>query len=166
MISTGHSGVAGVVLAAALQTAAVPAWADATCSFAAGGVSFGVYDPSVSTANDSAGTVTVTCSNVPPPGNTTINYALTLSPGDSGNFAVRRMAVGPSQLMYYNLYSDAARNLVWGDGSGGTSLVGGSIKVAGRQTISRTYSIYGRIPAQQDVGPGAYADTIVVTLAF
>jgi spore coat protein U-like protein len=154
-----------LVLAAALPLAAVPAFAAAVCSFSAVGVNFGVYDPLLATPSDSVGTVTVSCTNAPPPGNVTINYSVTLSPGSSGSFALRRMTAGPSGLEY-NLYSDAGRTLIWGDGGGGTGLVGGSIKVAGRQTISKDHPVYGRMPAQQDAGPGNYADTIVVTLAF
>jgi spore coat protein U-like protein len=165
MTSTRFVKFTCLVLAAALPLGSAPALAEAVCSFNAVGVNFGVYDPLLATPSDSVGTVTVSCTNSPPPGSVTINYAVTLSSGTSGSFVSRRMTSGSSALGY-NLYSDAGRALIWGDGGSGTSLVGGSIKVAGRQTVSQDYPVYGRMPAQQDAGPGSYADTIVVTLAF
>jgi spore coat protein U-like protein len=36
----------------------------------------------------------------------------------------------------------------------------------GNGTRTATHTIYGRIPALQDVAPGSYTDSIVVTLAF
>ena len=153
------------LLASVALLAAMPAQASVGCSFSTVGVNFGVYDMLRTAASDSTGSVTVSCANAPPPGNATIDYAVTLSSGSSGNFASRRMASGRFQLQY-NLFMNSARTQVWGDGSAGSGLVGGSLRLAGRRTLSDTYPIYGRIPAQQDVGTGSYADTIVVTLVF
>ena len=70
-----------------------------------------------------------------------------------------------TESLSYNLYADAARTTVWGDGIGAASVTinPGSV-TAGDRTLVR--AIYGRIPAQQAVGFGTYNDTIMVTLTF
>jgi spore coat protein U-like protein len=143
------------------------AQAAADCTAAAGGVAFGAYNPLVTTADDSTGTVTVTCTNTGG-GNTTVNYTLALSTGVSGAYSQRHMKAG-TPMLNYNLYRDSARSVVWGNGSGGTSQITGSLTVgsgAGNGTRSATYTVYGRVQAQQDAAPGTYSDSIVITLTF
>ena len=48
--------------------------------------------------------------------------------------------------------------MVWGNGSGGTILVYGD--------CDHAFPVYGRVPARQLVSPGAYIDTIIVTVSF
>jgi len=72
-------------------------------------------------------------------------------------------------VLGYNLFVDLARSRLWGDGTGGTSLASGAFTVgpgAKNGIKELRHAIYGRIPALQDAPPGAYADTIVVTLTF
>lgn len=145
-----------------------PADAAYSCSVAVVGVSFGAYDPLVATPDDSAGHVEVTCNNVPGTGVDTVAYGVTLSPGTSGSYMPRRLAAGSARLDY-NLYADSGRARVWGNGSGGSVPVSGSMKVGpGVGNTSRTnrHDIFGRIPARQDVATGTYGDTIVVTVTF
>jgi spore coat protein U-like protein len=141
--------------------------AAADCTVTAGGVAFGAYDLLASTPDDSTGTVTVTCTSTGG-GNTTVNYSAALSTGVSGAYSQRYMKSGTPRLNY-NLYRDAARTIVWGNGSGGSSLITGTLTVGpgvGNGTRSATYTVYGRAPALQDVAPGAYSDSIVITLTF
>lgn len=143
------------------------AQAAADCNATATGVAFGAYDPLVTTSDDSTGTITVTCTNTGG-GGTTVNYSIALSTGVSGTYSQRYMSAGTPKLNY-NLYRDSARSLVWGNGSGGTSLITGSLTVGngvGNGTKSATYTVYGRAPAQQNAAPGTYADSIVITLTF
>ena len=143
------------------------AQASADCNVTAGGVAFGVYDQIVTTSDDSTGTITVTCVNTGP-ANTTVNYSVALSTGASGAYSQRYMRAGTPRLNY-NLYRDAARTLIWGNGSGGTSLITGTLAVGpgvGNGTKSATYTVYGRTPALQDAAPGSYADAITLTLTF
>lgn len=51
---------------------------------------------------------------------------------------------------------------VWGDGSGGTATVSGALALPG----AIDHTVYGRLPARQNVGAGAYTDTLTVTLNF
>ena len=63
----------------------------------------------------------------------------------------------------YNLYLNAARTTIWGDGSGGTSVHG---PVAAPLLGSVTVNVFGRITARQNVGVGAYSDVIVATINY
>lgn len=123
----------------------------AACTLAAGGLNFGSYDVFSTSHTDSAGAIDVSCDVATP-------YTLTLSPG-SGSYNQRAMVNG-IHLLNYNLYSDAAHSLVWGDGSGGT------VTVVGNTDTSAQHTVYGRIPAQQNVHVGSYSDLIVVTVVY
>jgi spore coat protein U-like protein len=96
---------------------------------------------------------------------------LTLSAGTSNTFNARQMIKGTDRLDY-NLYTNAARTIVWGDGTAGTGTVAAlTIQSNGRflnHNRSRNFAIpaYGRIPANQDAVPGAYSDTITVTMSY
>lgn len=125
-----------------------PYSAFANCTASSSGVVFGSYDVFETTSNDSVGTITINC-------NTSTPYTLKLSEG-YGSFNERRMINGDNHLIY-NLYTDTARNLIWGDG------VSGSI-IQGETTAQ--YPIYGRIPARQNVSVGSYMDAIIITLEY
>ena len=73
------------------------------------------------------------------------------------------MASG-SNTLNYNLYRDAARTTIWGDGSGGTSFF--QVSVLPLLPTSGTVTVYGRIPALQDAHTGSYSDSIVATITF
>jgi spore coat protein U-like protein len=60
----------------------------------------------------------------------------------------------------YNLYTSAARNQVWGDGSGGTHT-----RSANGNDWTRL-DIFGQIPAGQDVPVGNYGDQITAIVEF
>jgi len=157
------AGVAAVAL-----LAAAPALAGATCTVAATGVSFGAYVISLVTPTDSSGNVTVTCTYVPPGGAVSVDPVTSLSTGISGSYSPRQMATGPARLNY-NLFVDAARTFVWGNGLSGTRVATATFTVGpgvGNGTRSSSLPVYGRVPAQQLVGTGAYSDTIVVTVTF
>ena len=133
----------------------VPASAPAaTCGVSATPVAFGTYPPFSGTPTDSTGTVTVTCIG-------TANIVIELSTGGSGSYAARQMSNGGIHLLY-QLYTNAARTTVWGNGTGGTTTV--SDRLTGNS--SGNYTVYGRIPAVQGVTPGAYVDTIMVTVSY
>ncbi len=154
----------------ATGTVFAPPRADAAygCAVAVVGVSFGIYDSIAAAPDDSAGRVDVTCSNVPGTGVDSVAYGVALSPGVAGSFNPRRLASGAARLDY-NLFRDAGRTQVWGNGTSGSFLVSGTMRVGpgqGNSTRTNTHDIFGRVPAQQDAAIGAYTDTIVVTLTF
>lgn len=129
------------------------------CTVSATGVAFGTYDSLAALPDDGVGSIELSCHpSVHGP-------EIMLGPGSSGGFAPRTMTSGAGQLAY-NLYSSAARNLVWGDGGGGTMTVtlSGGVSRAGERRFVGT--IYGRIPAGQTVPAGSYGDTIMITVIF
>jgi len=157
-----------LALLGALLLGARGAMAASDCSVSASGVAFGVYDPTLATADDSTGSVVVTCMYTGPGGTDTANYTVTLSTGTGGSYAPRKLAAGASRLDY-NLFGDAARTQVWGNASAGTTIITGSLKVGpgvGNGTRTATHVIYGRIPQLQDADTGNYTDSILVTLTF
>lgn len=142
--------------ALALASAATPAGA---CTIAATGVAFGSYDPRSPLADVSSGTITLSCHpSVSAP-------IVALGTGGSGSFLTRRMTSGANTLDY-NLFTTSSNLIVWGNGLAGTAtvtLTGGTTS-GGVRTFSR--SVFGRIPAGQNVRAGTYGDTIIVTVTF
>ena len=71
--------------------------------------------------------------------------------------------------MGYNVFADPARSQVWGTGTGGTVIASGTMTIGpgvGNGTRTMTHPVYGRIPQLQDAVPGAYNDTLLVTLTY
>lgn len=126
-------------------------------------VAFGAYDPAdanFATPLDASGSVTVRCTK-----NTTYNIAL----GQGANAAsgstcvapARQMAAGAERLSY-GLFSDAGRTTTWGcDASNDVTRT----ETTGPSSPD-TVTVYGRIPAAQDVADGNYSDTVTVTVTF
>ena len=136
------------------------------CSVSTSGVGFGEYDPLLATPDDSSANVAVTCTRVILVDPFNISYTLSLSRGSSGTYSPRRMNAGTARLDY-NLYRDAARAQVWGDGTNATGTVAGTASFVWFQTSQTSdHTVYGRVPARQHATPGAYADTIIMTITF
>jgi spore coat protein U-like protein len=121
-------------------------------------VNFSSYDP-LSAANvDSTGSLTIDCTAAW----TTVTTSIGPSP-NSGVFNPRKMIGRPTaDLLSYNLYTTASRNIIWGDGTQGTSTVVQSIQ----KNHPWTGTIYGRIPASQDVSLGNYSEGLMITISF
>jgi spore coat protein U-like protein len=117
------------------------------------GVAFGTY--SVFAAADDLSNVnfTIRC--------TALRQAsITLSRGGSGTYTPRMM----SGTANYNLWGDAGLTTIWGDGTGGTYTFSAVNWSFGTQSYTGT--IYGSVPAIQDLAPGAYSDSITATLSY
>ena len=139
----------------------------ADCSASATGVNFGIYDAAATLPSDSTGSLTVSCSYTGG-GVRDIGYVVALSSTNSSSPTTRWLVAGASQL-FYNLYRNAARTEIWGNGTGGGFVVSGSLKPGpgvGNETRSQAYTVYGRVPEQQDADAGQYSDMIVITLTF
>jgi spore coat protein U-like protein len=144
------------------------AQAAADCSITAVSLNFGVYDPAATSADDSVGTVTVTCRNISG-GADRINYTVMLSNGQYGTSAATRAMGAGTNRLGYNVFTDPARTQAWGTGTGGTVIASGAMTVGpgnGNNVKTVVHSVYGRIPQLQDAAPGTYSDTMVVTLTF
>jgi spore coat protein U-like protein len=156
-----------VALGIAQAGCMLPAAAATTvnCTVSAGGIAFGIYNPLNAAPNASTGSLRVTCSGSGS-GSTNVTVNLSLSTGLGGNYATRKMFSG-SNALNYNIYWSTAYSQIMGDGSGG-SFAGsaGPFTVFAGSSNSVTGTMYGRIPASQDVAPGVYADSIVVTVTY
>lgn len=144
-----------IALAIGMLMASCGAGAATTCTVSVSGIVFGAYDRLSATPLDSMVTGTLTCT-----GAATISAIL--SKGLSGSYTTRQMGSNANRLNY-NLYVDAARTTVWGDGTSGTVPVTATLPTGGG-VFSGT--VYGRIPAGQNVPAGAYSDTITVTVTY
>ncbi|HKY90645.1 MAG TPA: spore coat U domain-containing protein [Nevskiaceae bacterium] len=140
------------------------AWAVANCSTSATSVAFGNYNPFSASATTSTGTVTVSCSLL---GliSLGVNYKIKLSAGTgSSGYNPRQMANGVNKLNY-NLYLDTNN----GTGTIWTSTAPNIVEdgyFLGLGTVTRHYTVYGRIPALQNARRGTYLDTITVTVDY
>ncbi len=71
-----------------------------------------------------------------------------------------------TNALQYNIYLTPSHTQVIGDGSAGTYAPSDSGTVTAGQVYQVTGNMYGYLPPSQDVAPGSYADTIVVTVTY
>ncbi len=129
-----------------------------TCTFSSiTGVNFGSYDVLSASPRTATGTITYSCRNV----NKAALMTMDLSAGSSTTYANRTLRFG-ANILNYNLYSTATNTQVWGNGTGTTY----HFSVDPTDRNAHTLTVYGTIPAGQNVGVGNYTDTITVTMNF
>lgn len=131
--------------------------AQAACTITTTSMVFGVYDMFSAAPLDTNGSVVFRCDNKDK------DITISIDRGGAPSFNPRRLLNG-SQALNYNLYLNAARTVIWGDGTGGTQNYFNHNPNPNNQNI--TIPIYGRIFAGQDVGTGAYTNTLTVTIDF
>jgi spore coat protein U-like protein len=150
--SLARLGAGAALLAAVSQ----PSLAAPSCTFTSvTAVSFGNYDVFATLPNNNGvGSLTIRCIGGGGP-----SFVVTLSTGQSNSYASRVMKSGVNPLNY-NLYTSAARTVVWGDGTGGSSA--GTAPANGTTALS----VFGQIPAGQDAAVGTYTDSITATVNF
>ncbi|HEY9816722.1 MAG TPA: spore coat U domain-containing protein [Candidatus Obscuribacterales bacterium] len=135
----------------------------ASCSVSASGVAFGNYLYTAASPTDSTGNVQVSCSLLDLV-SVLVSYEIILSEGNSGAYTPRQLTSG-ANVLSYNLYTDPAYTLIWGDAGSGTTTVSDGY-LLGLLTVVRDYSVYGRLPASQNTPAGSYSDTIIVTVSY
>lgn len=133
--------------------------ANAACTVSTTSINFGNYDEGLTLPNDSTGTITVTCDEASPP-----NVTITISHSpNSGVFNPRRMKhFTIAEFLNYNLFTDASRTSIWGNGTQGTSTIIRKV-TKGKSAI---VTVYGRIPASQNVSAGQYSDNLTATIIW
>lgn|SRR5512135_753398 len=109
---------------------------------------------------DGASTINVKCT-------TGTGYTVDLSAGASSPSLTNRKLVNGTDLLSYNLYSNAARTSIWGDGANGTVTMGGTgsgMANANNQPLS----VYARILEADLLAakPGTYSNTITATVTY
>lgn len=154
---TDRLSVPFLVLLALVASAAAPGALHAgSCTVGTSGVAFGSYSVFSSAPTNTTGTISYSCTvDVDAP-------VIRLSRGLSPSFSPRAMST-MGDTLEYNLFLDASCTAVWGDGTSATSVYSAPTPAAGQ---SYNVTIYGRIPARQNVRAGAYSDSIVMTIEF
>jgi len=126
------------------------------CTISATSVNFGSYNVFNGSPTDSTGTVTYRCNG------SAHNITVGLTQGASASFNQRQMQKG-SESLTYNLFVDASRTNIWGDGTSGTSVY--SISNPPNNT-NVNLTVYGRVTAGQDVSAGSFSDTVTAVVNF
>jgi spore coat protein U-like protein len=127
------------------------------CTISTAPVNFGSYDPVAANATaplDGIGTLTVACTKG-------AVAKVGLNEGANAQGATRRMGLGTTEYLTYEIYKDTAHATVWGN-TADTAL---DIPAAPNRN-PRTYTAYGRVVAAQDAAVGNYTDTVVATVNF
>ena len=124
-------------------------------------MNFGTYDIYSAVPLATQDTVTINCQQFFFGGNVSVSF----STGASGSYTTRTMTNGTGSLNY-NLYADAAHTQILGDGTNGTQTYQATLSTSFFGPVQGSFTAYGLIPAQQNVPPGTYNDTVVITLTF
>ena len=125
------------------------------CTIVVDDLNFGTVND-LTPAIDGATTGTVTCTGVAP-------VSISFNPGTGGTstYATRQMELATNTIDY-NLYRDAARTEILGDGTVGTVTI--DFNSTGGADV---FDIYGRTNAGQNPKPaGLYSSTITATVEF
>jgi spore coat protein U-like protein len=132
-------------------TATVPS----SCQFSAvTDLSFGSHAGPITSAQDNTSSITMICRN-------RTAWNLGLDNGQNHDGSTRRMRLGGTDnYVSYQLFRDNNRSLAWGSTIGTDTAAGTGTGSAQSQTV------YGRVPASQNVPAGSYSDTITVTVTY
>jgi spore coat protein U-like protein len=147
---------------------AVSATVSQVCTITTAPVAFGAYDPIVTNNTavlNGTGGVTVTCTK----GASGVWVGLAAG-GNSANAVgtTRAMNTGTNYLSY-ELYKDSGRSLVWGNTTAsGASGTGQTVTFSSGAGLTNpaTMTVYGQVPAGQNVPAGSYGDTVVATVNY
>lgn len=157
LLAIGTGMVAAPALAGtASSSLSVNASVTANCTVSTTAVDFGSIDTLNSTATDSTGSLSVTCTNGTP-----WSASAAAGSGTGATAASRKMSSGLNTLEY-SLYTNPERSSVWGDGTLSTAAITGS-----GTGLVQTSTIYARVPGGQTSAPaGTYADTVAITVSY
>jgi spore coat protein U-like protein len=167
-----RTGIGGALILLCLASGAQAA----NCTLNVTDINFGAVMQLNPQPVDVQGSVTVRCQaeagdleGLPP--TATVDYLLAMNGGMTTNNPAARGMQGPGGVLSYQIYSDSSRQLPWGDGSNGTQPVAGQMLFNAADVLAGTqksadHISYARLPANINVAPGMYADTVTVTLTF
>lgn len=124
---------------------------DDNCNVTAADIDFGSVG--ILSANvDAQGEVSVTCTNGTP-------YSIALDGGLAAAPPTAREMSLAANTVTYGIYKDTVRTQPWGDGVGTLLASTGS-------GVAQPWPTYGRVPPQATPPPGAYSDSIIVTVSY
>ena len=152
------AATAGAFAATTTTTFQVTANVAAQCNVSAVNLAFGAVDPLGGNV-DQTTTVTVRCTK-----NSAYTVGLNAGTTTGATIAQRLMANG-SETMQYNLFTDAARSIIWGNSAVAPTWVSGT--GAGLGT-AQVLTVFGRVPTgQTNLAVGSYTETaITVTVTY
>lgn len=127
-------------------------------------INFGIVDTLGSTATNTQGLLTVTCSvTALDLGNLLLGIAICpgVGNGSGGASTGTRLLTGPGGSLRYQIYSDANRQVPWGGYTGGLLFGDAPLfrMTAQVGTVSQSWPIYASVPGQQNLTPGQYIST-------
>ncbi|MBC7445253.1 MAG: spore coat protein U domain-containing protein [Polaromonas sp.] len=141
----------------------------AGCTASSSGLAFGVY-PTLGFAGQlgsadvtSTASISIACQGMPAGS----FYTLALGPSAAGSgnrIGTRYLAnTRGGDLMAFNLFTDANRTVVWGDGVTG-ALIRGTLDAGGSHS---SVAVYGKIPAgQSTLRAGSFLGSMTITLTY
>lgn len=160
--------VAAALLLGALSASAAPSHVSATMSVSAvvaancrvtlTPLNFGSYDPlgvHASAALDATATMQITCTRG---SHATILMDAGRAPLASSGL---RGLVAADQVLGYQIFRDASRTEVWGEGADAMRFVWSNSSTTAQDVV-----VYGRIPPGQEVAAGTYGDVVTATVDF
>lgn len=122
------------------------------CTIAGTTLDFGTYTGGQQDALNAQGQLSYN-------GCATGTLTIALDGGAAGDVANRAMTREGGGALAYQLYRNSGRTQLWGSGAEAHQVV---LLVPGSGAVP----IYGRIPGGQEAAPGAYTDTVNITMTF
>lgn len=155
LAGVGFMAPTNALAATATTTFPVTATVLQSCIVTALPLAFGNYDPTATTPLDGSTTLSVLCT-------VGSSFTVGLSTGTASGATVttRRMTSGANTLGY-QLYQETARTNFWGNTPGTDTPLATTAPI-----LPSTLTVYGRIPASQNVPAASYTDTITVTVNY
>lgn len=152
ILTIGLASSVAVAATNSTTTFQVTANVQANCTVSANNLDFGNYTGTLTSATSN---LNVTCTNSTP-------YWVGLDAGQaSGATVSTRSMKGPSSnMLSYAIFQDGGHASNWGNTDGVNAATGTGTG------SSQTLTMYGQIPAGQNVVPGSYSDTITATLTY
>jgi spore coat protein U-like protein len=139
-----------IIAALALITAGPPSFA---CTITTTPVNFGTYFSNQSAPLYSNGSVTVNCPVDTP-------FTIELDAGLNGGSYPTRMMKSGSDYLEYSLCQNPGASIIWGD-------IAHNDHVSGTGTgADQIYTVYGKIPAYQNIPIGSYSDSVTATVTW
>lgn len=141
---------------------ALPAQASTTCSASLSDINFGPVNPFGSQVDVTA-TLNYSCTISSILSSSRVRMCFSIGAGaqGAGNFNPRQMTSGANPL-YFNLYKDSGRSLIWGTRSNSYGAVEATLEIGallGSASASGSFTVYGRVPAGQTTAvPGNYSN--------
>ncbi|MES2997986.1 MAG: spore coat U domain-containing protein [Pseudomonadota bacterium] len=142
---------------AAIQTASMLVSVNVMpgCIITATPLVFGLYTPYAAISTKSIARLKLLCTL-----NTPYNIALDQGSGDSATTRLRSMSGPGTETIHYTLSQNPTHTINWGNTLGIDTAVGSGTG------IKQYLTVYGEIPAKQNVSIGAYRDVVNVSIIF